>query len=83
MEVIDDQHAEVIFNVTRDEPETPAYCIVRVQDATKGELGRREVYIPPSEASTVRIETVVASSRRAALGDIYGCGADVPDYLRR
>lgn len=83
MEVIDDQHATVMFTVTRDEPETPAYCIVRTQDQSKGEIGRREVYVPPSESVTVRVETTVVSATRAVTGDIYGCGADVPDYLRR
>lgn len=83
MEVLDDQHATVIFTVTRDEPEAPAYCIVRTLDQGKGELGRREVYVPPSESTTVRVEATVVSAVRPFTGDIYGCGADVPEYLRR
>ena len=35
----------------------------------------------PSEAKTVQVTTTVKSYRRPVVGDIYGCGIDVPEYL--
>jgi hypothetical protein len=81
--VVDDERTDLVMSVTRDEPGTPSYCIVRAQDQSKGELGRREVYVPPSDTGTVRVETSIATSARAFAADVYGCGDDVPDYLRR
>lgn len=81
--VVDDGRTDIVFTVTRDEPGTPAYCIVRAQDQSKGEVGRREVYVPPSESSVVSVETSIDTFARGFMADVYGCGADVPDYLRR
>lgn len=83
VEVIDEGRVDVAMTVTRDEPETPVYCIIRAQEQSKGELGRREVYVPPSENSTIRIDTSVTTSERAFMADTYGCGEDIPGYLRR
>lgn len=82
VDVADDE-VNVSFTVTRDEPGTPVYCIIRAQEQSKGELGRREVYIPPSESGSVRVDSAIATSERAFMADVYGCGDDVPDYLRR
>lgn len=81
--VVDDNRTDVVVDVTRDEPGTPVYCILRAQDQTKGEVGRREVYVPPSDEGTVRIEATIATTKRGVIGDVYGCGEDVPAYLRR
>lgn len=83
VDVVDDDKVNVSFTVTRDEPGTPVYCIIRAQEQSKGELGRREVYVQPSESDSVRIDTTIATSARAFMADVYGCGSDVPDYLRR
>ncbi|KAA0919284.1 DUF4307 domain-containing protein [Dietzia sp. ANT_WB102] len=83
VEVVDDTRVDLTFTVTRDEPSTPAYCIIRAQEESKGELGRREVYVPPSENDTIQINASVFTTKRAFAADVYGCGADVPDYLRR
>lgn len=81
--VVDESRTDVLVDVTREEPGTPVYCILRAQDQTKGEVGRREIYIPPSEDSTARVEATIATTARAVIGDVYGCGEDVPAYLRR
>jgi len=83
VEVIDDERVDLSLAVTRDAPETPVYCIVRAQEESKGELGRREIYVPPSESSTIVVDTFVTTSQRAFMADAYGCGEDIPDYLRR
>jgi hypothetical protein len=55
---------------------------VRVRAKDGSETGRREVLIPPSTQKTVQVTAVLKSSKPAAVGDIYGCGTDVPAYLR-
>ena len=80
--VIDDETASVIISVTRSDPSRPVDCIVRVRSKDGSETGRREVLVPPSEAATVQVTTTVKSSQPPAMADIYGCGTDVPGYLR-
>ena len=82
VEVVDDQLVRVSMTVSRDEPGEAAYCIIRAQDQSKGELGRREVFVPPSENGTIQIDTEIVTTARAFMADVYGCGDDVPDYLR-
>jgi hypothetical protein len=68
--------------VTRKDPSRPVDCIVRVRAKDGSETGRREVLVPPSTQATVQVTAVLKSSKPAVVGDIYGCGTDVPDYLR-
>jgi Domain of unknown function (DUF4307) len=79
--LVDDQTVEVTISVTRDDPSRPAVCIVRARSIDGSETGRREVLVPPSPASTVQVTTVVKASSKPVVGDIYGCGMDVPPYL--
>jgi Domain of unknown function (DUF4307) len=80
--LVDNETASVTISVTRSEPSRPVDCIVRVRAADGSETGRREVLVPPSEAATVQVTTTVKSSRPPVMADIYGCGTDVPAYLR-
>lgn len=80
--IIDDETVSVTITVTRSDPSRPADCIVRVRAKDGSETGRREVLIEPSQSRTVQVSTIVKSSRPPVLGDIYGCGTDVPAYLR-
>lgn len=81
-EVIDDETTAVTINVTRSDPSRPVVCIVRVRSQDGSETGRREVLIGPSDAATVQLKTTVKSSQPPKVGDIYGCGTDIPAYLR-
>ena len=72
---------EVTLSVTRDDPSRPVVCIVRARSIDGNETGRREVLVPPSIAATVQVTTIVKSSRQPVVGDVYGCGTDVPGYL--
>jgi hypothetical protein len=56
-------------------------CIVRSKSRDGAETGRREILVPPTEAKTVQVKTTVTSFKRAFVGDVYGCGTDVPGYL--
>jgi Domain of unknown function (DUF4307) len=79
--LVDDETVEVTISVTRDDPSRPVVCIVRARSIDGSETGRREVLVPPSTQKTVQVITVVKASRRPVVGDVYGCGTDVPSYL--
>jgi hypothetical protein len=81
-EVIDDETASVTISVTRSDPSRPVDCIVRVRSKDRNETGRREVLVPPSKEATVQVTTTVKSSQPPVMADVYGCGTDVPGYLR-
>jgi hypothetical protein len=81
-QVIDDETASVTISVTRSNPSRPVDCIVRVRSKDGSETGRREVLVAPSDQATVQVTTTVKSFRRPAMADIYGCGTNVPGYLR-
>jgi len=81
-QVLDNETVSVTISVTRASPSRPVDCIVRVRAADGSETGRREVLVPPSEAATVQVTTTVKSSQPPMMADIYGCGTDVPGYLR-
>ncbi|MCV7315125.1 DUF4307 domain-containing protein [Mycolicibacillus parakoreensis] len=81
-ELLDDRTVAVTISVTRLDPSTPVQCIVRARAKDGGETGRREVLVPASSESTVVVTTRVTSSKPPVVGDIYGCGTDVPGYLR-
>ena len=80
-ELVDANSVQVTISVTRDDPSRPVVCIVRSRALDGSEVGRREVLVPPSEATTVQVTTVVKSTRAPVVGDVYGCGTDVPAYL--
>lgn len=80
--LIDDQTVSVTISVTRSDPSRPVDCIVRVRAKDGSETGRREVLVPPAQTATVQVTTIVKSNKPAVMGDVYGCGTDVPAYLR-
>ncbi|MGX9787444.1 DUF4307 domain-containing protein [Mycobacterium sp. MMS18-G62] len=79
--LIDNETVEVTVTVTRDDPSRPVVCIVRARSLDGSETGRREVLVPPSKQATVQVTTLVKASRPPVVGDVYGCGTDVPSYL--
>jgi hypothetical protein len=81
-QVIDNETASVTISVTRSDPSRPVDCIVRVRSKDGSETGRREVLVPASDQATVQVTTTVKSSKPPVMADIYGCGTDVPGYLR-
>jgi hypothetical protein len=80
-QLIDEETVQVTITVTRDDPSRPVACIVRARSLDGSETGRREVLVPPSTQKTVQVTTVVKASRPPVVGDVYGCGTDVPSYL--
>jgi hypothetical protein len=80
--LLDDETVEVTIGVTREDPGQAVVCIVRARSLDGTETGRRELLIPPSDHATVQVTTLVKSARPPVVGDVYGCGTDVPSYLR-
>jgi hypothetical protein len=80
-QIVDNETVEVTISVTRDDPSRPVVCIVRARSIDGSETGRREVLVPPSTQATVQVTTIVKASRPPVVGDVYGCGTDVPSYL--
>jgi hypothetical protein len=81
-EVLDAQTASVTISVTRRDPAVPVVCIVRARSRDGAEAGRREILVGPSDERTVQVTTTVKTHKRPYVGDIYGCGTNVPSYLR-
>lgn len=80
-QLVDDETVQVTITVTRGDPSRPVVCIVRARSIDGSETGRREVLVPPSTQKTVQVTTDVKASRPPVVGDVYGCGTDVPSYL--
>ncbi|ORA36999.1 DUF4307 domain-containing protein [Mycobacterium aquaticum] len=80
-ELVGDDSVSVTIGVTRPDPSRPVVCIVRARSIDGGETGRREILVGPSTQKTVQVTAVVKSSKPPVVGDVYGCGTDVPSYL--
>ena len=80
-ELVDSQTVSVTIGVTRPDPSRPVVCIVRARSMDGSETGRREILVSPSDQRVVQVTTEVKSSRPPVIGDVYGCGTDVPSYL--
>lgn len=68
------------FTVTRDQPQRPVVCVVRVRALDGAEGGRKEVLVPAGETVTA-VETAVRSTKEPVTADVFGCSYDVPAYL--
>ncbi|MDF0530168.1 DUF4307 domain-containing protein [Tsukamurella sp. 8F] len=82
-EVVDASTIKVHVTVTRQNPHTPVSCIVYVKNREGAEIGRREFYVPPSDDAVETVTSEVRTTERPAMGDVFGCGTDIPAYLDR
>ena len=82
-QLIDDETVSVTLTVRRSDPSRPAVCIVRARSKDGSETGRRELLVAPSTQASVQVTTTVKSSKPPVMGDVYGCGLNVPSYLTR
>lgn len=80
-QLVDDETVSVTISVTREDPSQQVVCIVRARSIDGAETGRREVLVPPSRQQTVQVTATVKATRQPVIGDIYGCGTEVPAYL--
>lgn len=80
-ERIDDDTSRLWIDVTRDDPEAPAYCIVIAVDYQHAEIGRREVVLPAGGEEMQRIAVDMPVSGDLASGRVYGCADEIPTYM--
>jgi len=79
--LLDNETVGITLSVTREDPAQPVVCVVRARALDGSESGRRELLVAPSTVKTVQVSTVVKSTKPPVVGDVYGCGTDVPRYL--
>ena len=70
------------LSVTRPDSERDVVCIVRARSRDGSETGRRELLVPGSSAREISVTSIVRTSQPPAVGDVYGCSTNVPEYLR-
>ena len=80
-ERIDDDTSRLWIDVTRDDPEAPAYGIVIAVDYQHAEIGRREVVLPAGGEEMQRIAVDMPVSGDLASGRVYGCADEIPAYM--
>jgi hypothetical protein len=80
-EVLDNKTVSVTISVTRKDPTAPVVCIVRARSKDGAETGRREILVGPAQTPTVQVTATVTTYKPSFMGDIYGCGTNVPGYL--
>ena len=81
-DLVDDSTLSITFSVTRPDSERDVVCIVRASSRDGSETGRRELLVPGSSAREISVTSIVRTSQPPAVGDIYGCSTNVPEYLR-
>lgn len=69
------------FQVTRDDPDKAAVCVVRVRSLDGTETGRREVLVPPA-GNGHPVSAVIRATDRPVTAEVFGCTYDVPGYMR-
>lgn len=82
-ELVDDRTLRVNVDVTRDNPEAAAYCIITSMNYDKAEVGRREFIIEPGGAKTQRFKIDIPSRDTPVAGKVYGCSDKLPAHLTR
>lgn len=78
--ILGDDSVKVSFEVSRDQPDRPAVCIIRARSKDGDETGRREVLVPPGNSVVVET-TVLRTSKPPVTGEVFGCSYQVPAYL--
>ncbi|WP_151548867.1 MULTISPECIES: DUF4307 domain-containing protein [Corynebacterium] len=81
-ERVEDNMIAATVDITRDDVDKPAYCIVTAMNYDAVEVGRREIYIPSGGEHTTRHNTTITTRDIPVVADIYGCSNTIPDYLK-
>lgn len=80
-ERVDDETIQLWIDVTRENPEEPAYCIVTAIDYAMAEVGRRELLLPAGGEQVSRHEVFVTARDLPVSGSVYGCSTVIPNYM--
>lgn len=68
-------------DITRDDSDQPALCIITALDESTAEVGRREAVVAAGGSDTTRLVVDVPTHTNAVAGDVYGCSTVFPSYL--
>lgn len=80
-ERVDQDTSRLWIDVTRDNPDAAAYCIVIAVDYEHSEIGRREVVFPAGGEELSRVAVDMPVSGDLASGRVYGCSENIPAYM--
>ena len=81
-QLVDDETLSVTIKVTRADPSRPVVCIVRARSrSTAAKPGAGRCWCRRRRRTPCNVTTTVKSTRPPVVGDVYGCGTDVPAYL--
>ena len=75
---VSEQAMELNMRVRRDDPDSPAVCVVRTRALNGVESGRREVLVPAGQSE---VTTVIRGNAKPVTASIIGCGYGVPSYM--
>lgn len=82
IERVDDHTLRSTVDITRKNPDAPAYCIVTALNYNKAEVGRREVLVPAGGAKTQPVTVDIPTNDEPVASTVYGCSDIIPDYLQ-
>lgn len=77
----DSDHLRMTVDVTRDDTDEPAHCIVTALDGSKAEVGRREVVVAAGGDESTRLVVDIPTHTKGVAGEVYGCSTVFPSYL--
>ncbi|MDN5683569.1 DUF4307 domain-containing protein [Corynebacterium glyciniphilum] len=80
-EVVDGSTLRMNLDITRDDVDKPAYCIVTALDESHAEIGRREAVVAAGGSESTRLTVDIPTNSSPVAPDVYGCSTVFPDYL--
>lgn len=80
-ERIDDTTSRVWFDVSRNDPEVPGYCIITSLNYERAEIGRRDVVLPGGGEKQTRMYVDIPVRDLPVSGGVYGCSTTIPSFL--
>lgn len=80
-ERIDDTTSRVWFDVSRNDPSVPGYCIITSLNYEHAEIGRRDVVVPAGGEKQTRMYVDIPVRDQPVSGGVYGCSTTIPSFL--
>lgn len=80
-ERIDDTTSRVWFDVSRNDPEVPGYCIITSLNYEHAEIGRRDIVLPGGGEEQTRMYVDIPVRDLPVSGGVYGCSTTIPSFL--
>lgn len=80
-ERIDDTTSRVWFDVSRNDPSVPGYCIITSLNYEHAEIGRRDVVLPAGGEKQTRMYVDIPVRDQPVSGGVYGCSTTIPSFL--